>query len=272
MSRWRGFDLHAAAEVRWLRTSERLRALPLSASPGQKLDERRAANAEQRRLAARWNRCGGLLGALAGELQLEIKNCLAVLAVESGGAGFAGEPRRLVIRFENHVFYDRWAEKSEERRAVFARHFRFDSARRWTGHLFRADSDRAWQRTHSSQDTEWQALALAQRLDCQAALCSISMGAPQIMGFHFALLGYASPEEMFAAFGSVEHGEREQLLTFFDFLRLARPGEELLVALRRGDLLAFARGYNGPGQAAAYAARLQQAAEELAALFRLGNS
>jgi hypothetical protein len=62
------------------------------------------------------------------------------------------------------------------------------------------------------------------------------------------------------------------LLTFFDFLRLARPGEELLVALRRGDLLAFARGYNGPGQAAAYAARLQQAAEELAALFRLGNS
>jgi hypothetical protein len=255
-----------AASLQLLRAIEKLRAAPLAPSAHARLDARLASNAAQRQLIAAWNRCGGLLAEVARELGLDAGNCLTVLLVESGCAGFAGRPPRLVIRFENHVFFDRWAVRSPENRVWFERHFCFDQRCRWKGHYFREGPDAEWQPTHRGQESEWQALEFAQRIDRDAALCSISMGAPQIMGFHFATLGYANVTEMFTAFADAQSGAREQVLALFDFLRRARHGEELLAALRREDFFAFARQYNGPGQAAVYADKLKLSSEQFALL------
>jgi hypothetical protein len=75
------------------------------------------------------------------------------------------------------------------------------------------------------------------------------MGSPQIMGFNFAMLGYPSVQEMFAAF---EGGERAQIEGLFNFI----AARGLTDALRQRDMRSFAAGYNGAGQADAYTAVL----------------
>jgi hypothetical protein len=88
-------------------------------------------------------------------------------------------------------------------------------------------------------------------LDDRAAKRAISMGAPQIMGFNHMSVGYLNVEEMFSAFAGSAHS---QVLGFFDFVN-ADP--DRVRALREGDYLSFARSYNGAGQAAHYAALIQ---------------
>jgi hypothetical protein len=83
-------------------------------------------------------------------------------------------------------------------------------------------------------------------LDETAALLSISMGLAQIMGFNYSMIGFADVHAMFRAFeASIAH----QIAGFFRFVEARR----LVEAARSGDLRAFAAGYNGPGQADAYA-------------------
>jgi hypothetical protein len=89
-------------------------------------------------------------------------------------------------------------------------------------------------------------------------MLSISMGAPQIMGFNHQILGYDSVETMFEAFSL---SERNQLLGFFDFVCGPLATRERLTALQDLDFEAFAARYNGLGQAAQYAGLLQAAFE-----------
>jgi len=153
----------------------------------------------------------------------------------------------MVIRFENHIFWRRWGKAHSER---FHAHYRFDADQTWKGHRFRSAESGRFGEFHGNQDAEWKVLDFSRQLDDQAALESISMGAPQIMGFNHGRVGYASARELFDAFSA---SERTQIIGLFDFIRGPEGSSRMTRALQRGDLEQFAGDYNGSGQAARYA-------------------
>ena len=89
----------------------------------------------------------------------------------------------------------------------------------------------------------------ARELSAPAAMRSISMGLPQIMGFNYAAIGYDSVGEMFDNFSN---DVRFHILGLFDFIRGAGNTSLMLQALQTQDFEKFASRYNGPGQAAKY--------------------
>ena len=197
-------------------------------------------------LVKTWNRSGGLLAVLANELKLDPAVAVAVFVVEAPrGQGFADDGR-MIIRFESQIFYDRWGKSHPDQ---FAAHFQFDSAKRWQGHRWRLSVDQPWQSFHDTQDGEWQVFTFARTLDDTAAKQSISMGAPQIMGFNFASIGYESVDAMYQAFST---SERAQVIGFFDFVKGSESSSPRLKALRELDFAAFAALYNGSGQVTLY--------------------
>lgn len=202
------------------------------------------------RLAARvWNKAGGLLSSLAGELQIETGVAVAVFCVESGGDGF-GPGGRMLIRFENHHFFRHWGKAHGE---VFNTHFRFDEKNPWAGHKWRASAEGEFELVHCGQAGEWRAFEFARSLDDTAAKLSISMGSPQILGSNYAGAGFASVQEMFDAFSG---SERRQIEAFFDFLQKSEARPRMVPALRQMDFRRFAELYNGPGNAAAYGKKI----------------
>lgn len=207
-----------------------------------------------------WNRYGGLLTVLANELGIDPGVAVAVLLAESGGQGFAPGPGgpRMIIRFENHIFHDRWGRTHPE---SFDRHFAFASGQSWTGHRWRPNPDAPWQEFHGNQDKEWRVYEFAHGLDRRTARESISMGLPQVMGFNFQSVGYPHADAMFDAFAS---GEARQIFGFFDFVR-NRSG---LSPLRARDFTAFAEIYNGLGQAPVYGAVIRERVDLFAQLWQ----
>jgi len=234
----------------FLRERPELAAVALEAPEELRIETRPGAPARERQLARTWNRTGGLLVALGGLVELEPGVALAVLSVESSGAGFSHG--RMTIRFETHVFWREWGRLNQK---AFESHFRFDSARPWTGHAFRSEPGLPWVSFHGDQAAEWRVFEFAAKLDEAAAKRSTSMGAPQIMGSNFARIGYESVLEMFDAFSS---GLRPQIIGLFDFIKGPGTSSPLLEALRRGRFADFAAGYNGPAKAAQYSARLER--------------
>jgi hypothetical protein len=196
-------------------------------------------------LVKAWNSYGGLLETLANLLGFSPAAAVAVLTAESSGDGF-GPDGRLKIRFENHVFYSRWGKNHKE---TFDKHFKFDPDQKWTGHYWRSDPSLPWEHLHTrtlGQKGEWAVLEFARWLADEEALDSISMGAPQVMGFNSEKVGYDTALEMFEAW---KMGDREQILGLFDFIR---SSHKMVRALRDKDYEAFAYRYNGSGQAKHY--------------------
>lgn len=191
-----------------------------------------------------WQHYGPLLTALSDRLEIDPAVALAVLLAESGGKAF-GPDGRMIIRFETHVFFNEWGKQNPER---FNRHFGFDPDVPWLGEgqHWSPQGDGTWLSVHGGQEAEWAVFDFARTLDEAAAMRSISMGAAQIMGFNYPILGYNSVHEMFEAF---QADERKQIEGLFRYIE----GKGLVDALRRRNYLAFARGYNGPGQALHYA-------------------
>ncbi|MCW5983411.1 MAG: DUF3380 domain-containing protein [Bryobacteraceae bacterium] len=227
-----------------------LLGVPLEPEEPRRLAPANGATARERLVIRVWNQQGGLIQPVTEELRLAAAAAVAVLCVESSGRSFdAGG--RLIVRFESHVFLRQWGPENE---AAFHAHFRFDPRQPWKKHEFRTGPDRPWESFHGDQDAEWKAFSFARSFSEHAALRSISMGGPQIMGFNFARLGYDSPGEMFDAFRS---GARHQLLGFFDFVKGPGSTSAMLQALQRSDFAGFATLYNGPGQAAEYAERIE---------------
>ena len=194
--------------------------------------------------AATWNRYGGLIERECARLNFDPAVAVAILGVESSGRAF--EDNRMVIRFENHLFLHYWGATHRD---IFDRHFTGSSD--GSQHQWRPDPNGNWQPCHTSQATEWQVFELARSLDEQAALFSISMGAAQIMGFNHAAIGYPTVQAMFSAFQADVH---HQLTALFRFIEV----NHLQDAVRIPDFVAFARTYNGHGQEAIYAPRLQR--------------
>lgn len=213
-------------------------------------------------LALLYNRVGGLLRRMARVTGIAPAAALAVWSVESSAAPFTRS--RPILRFENHVFFARWGKDHE---TDFDCHFRFGGrgdvvGSRWEQHRFRAAPQGEWQRFHGDQSLEYEAFALAARLASRETAClSASVGGPQIMGFNHAVVGYASAAAMFAAFA---RSERWQVLGFFDFCK----AKDLVPAIRDHRWHDFAAVYNGPGNAAAYAAKIAAAFDEARSLIR----
>ncbi|RPH55816.1 MAG: DUF3380 domain-containing protein, partial [Chloroflexi bacterium] len=186
-----------------------LENIPTEAPADKRLTPAANASATTHLAADIWNRYGGLLNALSGVLSIQPGTAVAVLAIESGGQAF-GPDGRMIIRFENHLFYQYWGKNNL---AKFNQHFAFNATQRWTGHKWRSNPTGAWRDCHTSQASEWEVLNFACALDETAAKLSISMGAPQIMGFNASVIGYASASDMFAAFSV---SERDQVIGLFD--------------------------------------------------------
>ena len=220
---------------------------PLGLPPDEQLPVDPAAPWLERLVAGAWNRTGGLLKSLAPRYGNDPAVAVAVLAVESGARGF-GPDGRMIIRFENHIFWNYWGKKNP---GVFKRHFRFNGGTPWLGHEFRKKSSGdAWIEMHvRSQEVEWTVYEAAAGFNRTAARLSISMGGPQIMCFNYRSIGFSSVHEMFDAFSE---SEREQILGFFNFVKGSSQTSSRMQALREGDFEAFARLYNGPGQAQKY--------------------
>jgi hypothetical protein len=241
------------------RTDPEARSVPLAPPDNQRIVLGPAAGPGARNLAGIWNRYGGLLTLLANRLQIDADVAVAVLAVESGGAAFAADGR-MIIRFENHLFYHDWGRHNQER---FFQHFDFDRTpnQSWKNHRWRANPQDAFVNMHTgapgTQALEWQVLAFAARLDDTAAKRSISMGAPQILGRNHLRIGYATVQEMFDAFAS---DERNHILGLFDFIR---ADGAMVNALQRNLYVDFAKGYNGPGQAAFYGNKIQEVTKSI---------
>ncbi len=196
-------------------------------------------------VANTWNKFGGLLTALATELKIDPAVAVAVLAVESGGRGF-GPDGRMLIRFENQIFFDQWGKRNPDK---YHQHFTFNAEKRWLEHKWRPDPGAEWREFHGNQAAEWEVLNFARTLHDTAAKLSISMGGPQIMGFNYAACGYESVQQMFDAFAA---SERNQIVGFFDFVQGPSTNSRRVLALQTQDFETFASMYNGPGQAAKY--------------------
>ncbi|MEO6529090.1 MAG: N-acetylmuramidase domain-containing protein [Gemmatimonadaceae bacterium] len=210
--------------------------------------------------AKAWNRYGGVLAPLCSATGISRASAVGVLCVESSGQGMT-DAGQLIIRFETHVFFDRWGKSHE---SEFRDHFTFDPAKRWTKQRYRASSTDAWNGLHGvGQAAEWAAFSIARALDEPAAMLSISMGAPQIMGFNHATIGYDSAREMFDRFTA---DERYHILGLFDFVKGGGPTSRMLEALKRGQYEQFATFYNGHGQEVAYGAKIRAAADAFASI------
>jgi hypothetical protein len=231
--------------VGFLVEREDLKTVSLEPPAGVRISVKRDFSVRQRLVARTWNSQGGLLTTLSNIIGVEVAAAVAVLCVESSGRGFSPDGR-MIIRFENHVFWRQWGKKNPK---VFDVHFRFHPEKRWTNHQFREKRGGRWIAFHGNQNQEWRVLDFARALNEPAAMRSISMGGPQIMGFNHARIGYESVREMFRAF---QAGIRYQILGLFDFLKGPGTHSSMVVALQRKKFEDFASRYNGPGQAAKY--------------------
>jgi hypothetical protein len=217
-----------------------------------------------RALADTYGRLGGLMALVGLETGIPLAAALAVWYVES--AGRRHPVGRAIIRFENHLFFDRWGSAHPD---VYDRHFQHGGRagvpdERWKNHRWREDPSQPFATFHGSQDAEYRVLAFATRLSSEdTALQCISIGGSQILVSNYAMIGYDGARAMYDAF---QADERAHVLGFLDFCNYryghgARRGELLrdLAALRWED---FARGYNGGGQVALYAGHLRNAHAE----------
>ena len=200
------------------------------------------------------------IGTVAAGLKVEAAALAAVADVESGLVVHAVVEGRAepLIRFEGHYFDRRLtgAAREEARRQGLA-------------------SPQAGAiRNPAGQAARWRLLTRAAALDRKAAYESTSWGMGQVMGAHWAWLGYASVDALVAEARNGAAGQLRLMARYIDKAGLAE-------ALRRRDWAAFARGYNGPGFAAnGYDGKLARAyarhaggtaAQQATALLRRGS-
>lgn len=170
--------------------------------------------------------------AFSEKYQLELAAVKAVNEVESSGKGFLldGRPR---ILFEGHVFW--------KRLQVHGIDPELHESERSANVLYRK-----WTKTHyQGGKQEYDRLEKAAGLSDLpafhlAAYESASYGAFQIMGYHYADLGYASVDQYVAHMYTHERAHLEAFGRYCEH-------HDLIRRIRSRNWEAFAKGYNGPG-------------------------
>ncbi len=150
-------------------------------------------------------------------LKCEVAAIKAVAEVESRGAGFMADGRPTIL-FERHKFH------AFTKGAFSATHP--DISRKSAGGYGAGGAH------------QWDRFNIAAALNNTAAIKSCSWGKFQLMGFNFAICGFATLEDFHAA---MLKSEGEQLKAFCHFI----TASNLDGALRNRNWAAFARGYNG---------------------------
>lgn len=202
------------------------------------------------KVARSYNAIGGLVDRLSAITGIETLAAPSVWMVESGGRAFT--PGKPVLRFENHIFWDRWGKDNPK---TFDAHFVFGGhgaeGKRSQGHLWREQVADPWVSFHGDQAKEYDAYHFARTLSgVELAAQSASWGGTQVMGFNHDLIGYRSAFDLVNAFA---RDVRWQVLGFFDFCRSAKLVDEI----EAHDWVAFGNGYNGAGGGAAYGPQLK---------------
>jgi hypothetical protein len=229
------------------------------------IDLASVAGAQDRRMARMYNRYGQLIHSHAQANTFATDILAGVMSVEAGGRTFDAGTDRAIIRFENHVFWNRWGNVNAANRAVFNQHFTFDRAGRpQDGHQFRVNATDAWQTFHGNQQREQQVLALATTLsNADTANQCMSVGSGQVMGFNFARLGFANATDMVNAFNTSERSQMQGMVSFFvnDNTGSSAVPTPLANAIRARNYNEIARLYNGSNNVATYSPRIRAAAE-----------
>ena len=208
---------------------------------------------KQQKIASVWNKYGGLIEELGGVHGVDPAGVISIICVESSGKGFeVKNDNKLIIRFENHLFWKYWGKNNSQK---FYEHFKYGRKEKgktkiWQGHYWRTTRNDSWETFHGNQQKEWQVLEFARKLDNDSALKSISMGAPQIMGFNHEKIGYKTVEEMFDKFNE---DIRYHFIGLFDFF--SKP---MIKAIQNKDFETFAKYYNGTGQMKKYGQWIQE--------------
>jgi len=154
--------------------------------------------------------------ALAASYGIEYASLMAVITVESSGVGFNPPTGKIIIRFEPSWFKRLKTDWQKD-----------------TKHL-------TWQNTGSgNQAAQWLAFndAFAESPNC--AMKSTSIGMMQVMGFHFAELGFATVGAMWD-YAKVSEANQVEL-----GLRFIKSIPALYKALKAKDWQTFAYYYNG---------------------------
>lgn len=186
--------------------------------------------------------------AMSRTLNIDPLIAKSILAIESGGRAF--ENNRMIIRFENHIFYGELMEMAPQLKGFFIGHFSFGTPSH-TGHKWRLNPGMAWDEQHNGGQTEeWQVFSFARTAHEEAAMRSISMGSAQVMGFNFSTVGYHSVKDMFNDYNTPGIGEYNQLVGFFSYIT---NREGLLEAVRNKNWDRIAASYNGTGGISTYA-------------------
>jgi hypothetical protein len=154
----------------------------------------------------------------------------AVCDVESPRAGFLRSGRPTLL-FESHTFSQRT-------------HGDFDGSHPEV-------SQPHWVHDYGQGgDHQYDRMAIAMKLNLNAALESASWGRFQIMGWHWKDLGYASIQDFVAKMYSSERAQLEAFVTF------VMNNAQLREAIIAKNWPLVARIYNGTGQVPQYAAEL----------------
>lgn len=167
-------------------------------------------------VANNWNRQGGLFEAIAETLEIDPVAALVVYSSLTKDRPAFGPDGRVAVRFNPALFWRYWGKDHPKEFAVY---FNFDM----TGipgmsrSDFRASASDEWHSLFRNDHyLQWQAFALAQSLDEEAAVKSVQMGPFLVLGANHDLIGYRTGREMLNSFRS---DIRYQILGFFDFLK-----------------------------------------------------
>jgi hypothetical protein len=152
-------------------------------------------------------------------LDCDVAAIKAVAEVESSGRGFLDDGRAKIL-FEGHIFYKYTKGQFKESHPTIC-------YSPWTKKFYRGGAG------------EYERLAEAEALNKNAARMSASYGKFQVMGFNFAVCGFATVDDFYDA---MQTDEGAHLAAFMEYLKHNR----LDAALREHRWKDFAKGYNGP--------------------------
>ncbi len=161
-----------------LRHADELEDLPLAPPIELTISPERGSDSDEERIIRTWNQFGWLLMRIADLLAIDPGAAVALAATDLSPRGL-DESGRLIIRFENHLFFQLWGERNLD---AFHRYFRFDPRYPWLEHRWRPDTSLPWRECHTSLDEEWAVFELACTLDDTTAIQATAMGAPRNPG------------------------------------------------------------------------------------------
>lgn len=170
----------------------------------------------------------------------------AVWLVESAGSGFlpSGRPKVLL---ERHILWRRLESRGIAPYALAAAHP--ELCGRTQDRRYYLGGEKEWGRVLAVIGwAQLQAPALFESYK-RAVYEACSWGAFQLMGENYAKAGF---QDVYGLVHALEEGEPRQLDVILTWM--GKTG--LLGALRLGQWLTFARGYNGSGASVAYAGKL----------------